>query len=60
MPIMFLALVGPMLKSLAHLAAAVTSVIAALALAFLPSGIGLLIAAFIAMAIGAEVERRQG
>lgn len=58
MPIMFLALVGPMLKTLAHLAAAVTSIIAALLLAFLPSGIGLLIAAFIAMAVGAEVERR--
>jgi len=60
MPILFLALVGPMLKTLAHMAAAVTSVIAALALSFLPSGVGLLGAAFLAMAVGAEIERRRG
>ncbi len=60
MPIMFLALLGPMLKTLAHLAAAISSVVAALALAFLPSGIGLLLAAFLAMAVGAEIERRRG
>lgn len=60
MPILFLALVGPMLKTLAHLAAAVTSVVCALMLAFLPSGTGLLLAAFAAMAVGAEIERRRG
>lgn len=60
MPILFLALVGPMLKTLAHLAAALTSVVCALALSFLPSGIGLLIAAVAAMAVGAEIERRRG
>lgn len=58
MPIMFLALVAPMIKSLPHLAAAVTSIIGALLLAGLPSGIGLLIAGFVAMAVGAELERR--
>jgi len=60
MPILFLALVAPMVKTLAHLAAAVTSVVAALALADMPSGTGLLLAAFIAMAVGAEIERRRG
>ena len=58
MPIMFLALAAPMIKSLAHLGAAVTSIIGALLLAFLPSGIGLLIAALCAMVVGAELERR--
>lgn len=60
MPILFLAMVGPMLKTLAHLGAAVTSILGALAFSFLPSGIGLLLAAFIAMAVGAEIERRRG
>lgn len=60
MPILFLALAAPMLKTLAHLAAAVTSVIAVLALSGMPSGTGLLLAAFIAMAVGAEIERRRG
>ncbi len=59
-PILFLALVAPMLKTLAHLAAAITSIIAAMALQFMPSGTGLLLAAFIAMAVGAEIERRRG
>ena len=55
-PIMFLAMVGPMLKSLAHVMAAFTSVVAGLALAGLPSGSGLLLAAFCAMVVGALVE----
>jgi len=56
MPITFLALVAPMLKSLAHIAAALTSVFVALILAGLPSGVGLLIAGLIAMSVGASVE----
>lgn len=60
MPILFLSLVGPMLKTLAHLAAAVTSIIGAMVFSFLPSGIGILLAALIAMAVGAEIERRRG
>ena len=60
MPILFLALVAPMLKTLAHVAAAITSVVAALALSGLPSGTGLLVAAVLAMAVGAEIERRRG
>ncbi|MEO1537340.1 MAG: AzlC family ABC transporter permease [Pseudomonadota bacterium] len=59
MPIMFLALTAPMVKTLAHLGAAIVSVIGALLLSFLPSGIGLLIAAVFAMAVGAEIERRR-
>ena len=55
-PIMFLAMVAPMLKSLAHVAAALVSVIVALALVSLPSGVGLLIAAGAAMLTGALVE----
>jgi predicted branched-subunit amino acid permease len=59
-PITFLALVGPMLKTAAHVAAAVTSVVLALALSWLPAGVGLLLAAGASMAVGAAVEVRQG
>lgn len=59
MPILFIAMVAPMLKSLAHVAAAITSVIVALLLSFLPSGTGVLFAGLAAMAVGAEVERRR-
>ncbi|NKB29148.1 MAG: branched-chain amino acid ABC transporter permease [Rhodobacteraceae bacterium] len=59
LPITFLAIVAPMLKSLAHIAAAATSVTFALLLAGLPSGIGLLIAGALAMAVGAFVETWQ-
>ncbi len=55
-PIMFLAMVGPMLKSLAHVAAAFTSAVLGLAFAGMPSGTGLLVAALIAMVVGACVE----
>lgn len=57
-PIAFMAIVAPMLRTLAHVAAAVTSIVLALALAFLPYSAGLLIAAAGAMVVGAEVERR--
>lgn len=56
LPITFLGLVAPMLKSLAHVAAAVTSVVVALLLVGLPAGLGLLVAAAGAMAVGAGVE----
>lgn len=58
LPITFLAMIGPALRTLAHVAAAAVSVIAALVLAGLPSGMGLLIAAALAMATGAFVETR--
>ena len=55
-PITFLALIAPMLKTLAHVAAAVVSVIVALALSWMPAGVGLLVAAGAAMATGVAVE----
>ncbi|WP_090114801.1 AzlC family ABC transporter permease [Limimaricola pyoseonensis] len=55
-PITFLALIAPMLRTLAHLAAALTSIVLALALAFLPYNLGLLLAAVAAMMVGARVE----
>ena len=59
LPITFIALFAPMLRTRAHVAAAVTSAAVALALAWLPSGAGLLIAAAVAMAVGAGVETLQ-
>lgn len=56
LPITFLAMVAPMLRTLAHVAAALTSMIVGLALVWLPSGTGLLIAAGCAMAVGVLVE----
>ena len=55
-PIMFLAMVAPALRTWAHVAAAAVSVVVALALIGLPSGTGLLIAAFCAMVAGVCVE----
>ncbi len=59
-PIAFLAIVAPMLRTLAHVAAALTSLVLGLLLAFLPYSSGLLIAAAAAMLVGAEIERRMG
>ncbi len=56
LPITFLALLAPMLRTLAHVAAAGVSVAVALALAGLPAGAGLLVAAVAAMLAGALVE----
>ncbi len=55
-PITFLALIAPALKTLAHVLAALTSVALALVFAGLPSGLGLILAALAAMAVGARVE----
>ncbi|MBN8290891.1 AzlC family ABC transporter permease [Rhodobacter sp. NTK016B] len=55
-PIAFIALIGPMLRTLAHVAAALTSVIAALLLAGLPYSLGLLVAGLLAMIVGSGVE----
>ncbi|WGV15500.1 AzlC family ABC transporter permease [Fuscovulum ytuae] len=57
LPITFLAMVAPMLRSLPHLAAAGVSIVMALALAGMPYGTGLLVAASVAMAVGAGLER---
>ena len=56
LPIAFLSMVAPMLKSLAHVAAAFVSLIVAISLAGLPAGSGLLIAAVCAMLTGGVVE----
>ncbi len=55
-PIAFLAVIAPALKTLAHVAAAFTSVVLALALGGMPFGTGLLVAGFVAMCVGAAVE----
>ncbi len=60
LPLAFLAMVAPALRTAAHVAAALTSAVAALVFVFVPYGLGLLLAAFLAMAVGAEVERRLG
>ena len=61
LPITFLAMVAPMLRSLPHLVAAGVSIALSLLLAGMPYGTGLLVAAAVAMATGAGVERwREG
>ncbi len=57
-PISFLALVAPSLKTPAHVAAALTSIVFAIALSTVPYGLGLIIAGMIAMCVGAFVETR--
>jgi predicted branched-subunit amino acid permease len=57
-PVAFLALIAPGLRTLAHLAAALSAIVLALAFAWMPFNTGLLVAAPLAMAVGAEVERR--
>ena len=56
LPLAFLAMVAPALKSLAHIAAAFVSIVLALLLVNFPSGSGLLIAALCAMIAGVVVE----
>ena len=56
LPIMFIAVFAPMLKTLAHVAAAVASVFLALLFRDVPYDMGLLLAAFGAMIVGAQVE----
>ncbi len=55
-PITFIALTAPWLKSLPHIAAALVSVVGALAFAWVPYSGGLIIAASLAMMTGAGVE----
>ena len=57
-PIAFLAMVAPVLRTKAHIAAAVTSATLAIVLVWMPFNLGLLIAALAAMMVGAEWERR--
>ncbi|WOI55414.1 AzlC family ABC transporter permease [Palleronia sp. LCG004] len=59
LPLTFLAMLGPMLKSLAHVGAALISIVLSIALAGLPSGVGLLLAGAAAMCAGAAIETLQ-
>jgi len=55
-PICFIAITGPMLRTPAHYLAAIVSVTVALALAWIPYSMGLLVAAVLAMIAGAQAE----
>lgn len=55
-PITFLAICAPMLRSIPHVLSAFVSIVAALGLSWLPYGAGLLVAAVLAMAAGAGAE----
>ena len=55
-PICFIALTAPLLRSLSHVVAALTSCAMAIAFAWVPWSLGLLIAAIIAMIVGAQTE----
>ena len=58
LPICFLAIIGPSLRTIAHIGTAFTAIILSIALAWLPNGLGILFAGIPAMMIGAEIERR--
>ncbi len=56
LPITFLAMIAPAMRTLAHVAAVLTSIVMALLLVSFPAGSGLLVAAISAMIVGAQVE----
>lgn len=58
-PVTFISLVAPSLRSLPHLAAAIVSVIVALLLSWMPYNLWLMIAAVLAMMTGVRVEKWQ-
>ncbi|PAU97037.1 AzlC family ABC transporter permease [Paracoccus salipaludis] len=58
-PITFLAMTAPMMRTLPHVVAALVAVLSALVLSDLPSGTGVLIAAPLGMAAGAGAEAWQ-
>jgi len=57
-PIAFIAMIGPALRTPAHRLAAVVATVLALSLAWLPWNMGLILAAIGGMMAGAEAERR--
>nr|WP_244889133.1 AzlC family ABC transporter permease [Roseivivax marinus] len=57
-PIAFLAMVGPMLRTPAHMAAAFTGAVVALLAAGLPFNLGLIVGGLAGMIAGAQVEQR--
>ncbi len=58
LPLTFLAMIAPSLRTIPHVVGALASVVFALAFAFVPFGLGLLIAAALAVILAAETERR--
>ncbi len=58
LPIAFLAMIAPALRTGAHVVAALVATLATLLLAFLPYNLGVLCAAALGMVAGAETERR--
>lgn len=57
LPITFLAMVGPMLRTIPHIVAAFVSILGALVLVEVPYSLGLLVAALLAMTAGAATEQ---
>jgi predicted branched-subunit amino acid permease len=55
-PVCFIALTAPLLRSAAHIVAALVSVVTAIAFAWLPWSLGLIVAALAAMVAGARTE----
>ncbi|WP_425073191.1 AzlC family ABC transporter permease [Sagittula sp. S175] len=58
LPLAFIAMLGPSLRTGAHRAAALTGCVGALVFAFLPYNLGLIVGAVLGMMAGAEFERR--
>ena len=56
LPITFLALIAPMLRTPAHVVAALVSIVVSLLAAWVPYSLGLIIAGFVAMIAGARTE----
>jgi len=56
LPIAFLSMVAPMIRSLPHLAAATTAIVVSLLCISVPYSLGLIIAGFSGMAAGSQVE----
>ena len=59
LPMTFIAMVGPLLRTLPHILAAVVSAVLSLVFAGLPPGVGLMLAAAVAVVVGASVETWQ-
>lgn len=59
LPIAFIAMAGPMMRTAAHMAAAFVAVVLALGLAWMPYGTGLLVAGLGGMLTGARIELMQ-
>ncbi|WP_137700676.1 AzlC family ABC transporter permease [Marimonas lutisalis] len=55
-PVCFIALLAPLLRSLPHIVAALVSALAAVAFTWVPWSLGLIIAATIGMLVGAQME----